>query len=89
MIIVNDANIARYVLAGNHSKSQISHIQDIVAPEQKKEHGGDGGGTLGLAEEIVHSWIQSGFLKGFISTIVEKCNRFVVKCDEDAENDAV
>ena len=41
---------------------------------------------MGKAKEIVHSWTQSRFLKGCISTIVEKCNRFVVKCDEDAEN---
>ena len=38
--------------------------------------------------KIYNPGFSPDFLRGIVSTIVDKCNRLVARCDEDIENEA-
>jgi cytochrome P450 len=85
-IVVGDAAVARYVLSGNFRKSPT--YRALLPLIGKKSLVTMEGGEWSAQRRIYNPGFSPDFLRGIVSTIVEKCDRLVAKCDEDIGNGA-
>ena len=85
-IVVGDAAVARYVLSGNFRKSPT--YRALLPLIGKKSLVTMEGGEWWAQRRMYNPGFSPDFLCGIVSTIVEKCDRLVDKCDEDIDNGA-
>lgn len=82
-IVVGDAELARYVLSQNKTfpKSPTYHQifplignKSMVAAKERE---------WAKQRKLYNPGFSPDFLRGVVDTIIQKCNRFIDKCDED------
>ena len=83
-IVVSDAAVAKYILMGNHKKSPT--YSSLVPLIGRKSMVATEGETWSTQRKLYNPCFNPDFLKNCVSTIVEKCNRFIAACDDDIEN---
>jgi cytochrome P450 len=83
-VVVCDASIAKYILMGNHIKSPT--YASLVPLIGRKSMVATEGQTWSTQRRLYNPCFDPSFLKNCVSTIVEKCNRFIAKCDEDIDS---
>jgi len=83
-ITVADAQVAKYILLGNHSKSPTySTLMPLIG---RKSMVASEGETWSTQRKLYNPCFSPEFLKNCVGTIVEKCDRFIEKCDDDIKN---
>ncbi|KAL3790667.1 hypothetical protein HJC23_009767 [Cyclotella cryptica] len=83
-IVVSDATVARYVLMGNFRKSPT--YKTLLPLIGRKSMVATEGETWASQRRLYNPGFNPAFLRGCVKTILEKCNRFVTRCDDDIEN---
>ena len=87
MIVIGDAQIAKYVLQ-NSSTFHKSPTYRVITPlVGKKSLVATEGKEWSSQRRLYNPGFSPEFLKGIVGTIVEKCDRFVARCDNDIENE--
>ena len=86
-IVVGDAEVVGHVLTiKNFHKSPT--YKGIVPLGGKKSLVATEGKEWASQRRLYSPGFSPDFLRNVVSTILNKCNRFIAKCDEDIENDA-
>lgn len=85
MICVGDAEIARHILVtANYNKSPTySVLQPLIGMSSMVATEGK---MWKDQRKLYNPGFSPEFLRNCVSTIIEKCNRFIARCDGDVEN---
>lgn len=85
MIVVGDPDVARYVLVtANFRKSPT--YGGMVPLIGKKSMVATEGKVWALQRKLYNPGFSPDFLRGVVTTIIHKCNRFIAQCDDNIKN---
>lgn len=82
-IVVGDAELARYVLSQNIKFPKSPTYKEIFPLIGNKSMVAAKEKEWALQRKLYNPGFSPDFLRGVVDTIIQKCNRFIDKCDED------
>jgi cytochrome P450 len=82
-IVVGDAEVARYVLSANNKFPKSPTYQQMIPLLGRKSMVAAEGSEWASQRKLYNPGFSPDFLRGVVDTIVEKCNGFIRKLDED------
>ncbi len=82
-IVVGDAEVARYVLSQNKKFPKSPTYKEIFPLIGRKSMVAAEGREWASQRKLYNPGFSPDFLRGVVDTIIQKCNRFIDKCDED------
>lgn len=83
MIVVGDAEVARYVLSNNDKFPKSPTYTQMLPLLGQKTMLVAKGSEWASQRRLYNPGFSPDFLRGVVDTIVQKCNRFIKQCDED------
>ena len=83
LIVVGDAEVARYVLSQNNKFPKYPTYKTMFALIGRKSMVAAEGSEWASQRKLYNPGFSPDFLRGVVDTIIQKCNRFIDKCDED------
>jgi cytochrome P450 len=82
-IVVGDAEVARIVLSNNKSFPKSPTYKQLLPLLGRKSMVAAEGDEWASQRKLYNPGFSPEFLKNIVYVIVQKCNRFIKKCDED------
>ena len=82
-IVVGDAEVARYVLSQNKKFPKSPTYKTMFALIGRKSMVAAEWSEWASQRKLYNPGFSPDFLRGVVDTIIQKCNRFIDKCDED------
>mmetsp|Transcript_34164 Transcript_34164/g.72789 ORF Transcript_34164/g.72789 Transcript_34164/m.72789 type:complete len:490 (-) Transcript_34164:55-1524(-) len=82
-IVVGDAEVARQVLSQNNKFPKSPTYRVMLPLIGRKSMVAAEGSEWASQRKLYNPGFSPDFLRGVVDTIIQKCNRFIDKCDED------
>ena len=82
-IVVGDAEVARQILSQSNKYPKSPTYQAILPLIGRKSMVAAEGSEWASQRKLYNPGFSPDFLRGVVGTIIQKCNRFIEKCDED------
>jgi len=82
-IVVGDAEVARFVLSNNNKFPKSPTYQQMIPLLGRKSMVAAEGNEWSSQRKLYNPGFSPDFLRGVVDTILEKCNRFIRKLDQD------
>lgn len=81
--MVGDAEVARFVLSNNNKFPKSPTYQQMIPLLGRKSMVAAEGNEWSSQRKLYNPGFSPDFLRGVVDTILEKCNRFIRKLDQD------
>jgi len=82
-IVVGDAEVARHVLSQNKNFPKSPTYKGILPLIGRKSMVAAEGSVWASQRKLYKPGFSPDFLRGVVDVIIQKCSRFIDKCDED------